>query len=294
MLSLLRQPNLSLEDVKDYRYSTVSGIFMPASKILIGTGGSISDAALYESGDLNFDFTNGVGENGLDTGAEAANQWYALYAVPKAGTKQYTLRASIQAPIQSGGTGPTGFPKHRYLGIFRNGTNTYSSLSSHTPNDITLFTKTKNVMNFTGYNDTNGGQYPQATRHNGVTLFVANTAVNGVLLDTSNNSYVGFSGISPAASAKLPYRVGIFGFKHYINSVTNTALLSVTDFGGNDRSLYAMPLETVVNSFNIYVELQFSLIDWHVALRSVHAANPNVNRGLLLQKFIDPFTVGGI
>ncbi len=82
------------------------------------------DGKLREStGDLVWSFTNGVGPLGLDVGAEAANTWYYLYAVPNAGNDdQFTVVASISAPTQVGGTGPVGYATARFVGSVKNGT----------------------------------------------------------------------------------------------------------------------------------------------------------------------------
>ncbi|MGE3682386.1 MAG: hypothetical protein AB7G93_11730 [Bdellovibrionales bacterium] len=134
------------EQVADYKYQSASQVLMPGSKIAIGTSGLIADATIYQSGDLVFDFANGTGSNGLDTGAEAPNQWYALYAVPGVGTA-YILKATTRDPITQ--PGPAGFTKWRYLGVFKNG----ADLSSG-QNDIARFGKVGPILNF--WNPTNG------------------------------------------------------------------------------------------------------------------------------------------
>lgn len=293
-LTLLKPQGLTFEDVKDFRYAGVSSILMPSSKILIGTQGKIDDAVLYESANLTFDFGNGIGDNGLDAGVEASNQWYALYAVPKAGTKQYVLKASANAPHAAGGTGPSGFTKYRYLGIFRNGPNVYNSLAEHNSNDICIFTKNKNHISFQGYHTTGGGLYPKAQTHTGVSMFIANTSTNTVMLDRGNGDYLGFTGNSPAGAAKLPYIFGRYRFAHYMNVTTNSATIIIRDSGGNDRDYIPLVLESISNTFHITFDVEFSSTNWQTVIYSNHAANNNMNRGLLLQGFEDPFTVGGI
>lgn len=120
------------ERIEDFVWTSASQITQPASSIFI-------DGDLYSNtGSLVFDFANGTGDNGLDTGAEAANQWYALYAVPGTGGT-YKLKASVSLPVEAGGSGPTGFPKYRYLGLFRNGDGASGSI----PNDILKFTRSE-------------------------------------------------------------------------------------------------------------------------------------------------------
>lgn len=72
--------------------------------------------------DLVWDFANGTGDLGLDTGIEAANTWYYLYAVPDDGDDDaFTVIASTGSPAQAGGAGPAGYAVHRFVGSFRNG-----------------------------------------------------------------------------------------------------------------------------------------------------------------------------
>jgi len=56
------------------------------------------------------------GLGGLDTGSEAADTWYYVYAVPGATSGTFELMASVTDPA----TGPTGYPVFRYLGFVRN------------------------------------------------------------------------------------------------------------------------------------------------------------------------------
>lgn len=76
----------------------------------------MEDGTLRSSGTRTFDFANGVANDGLDTGAEAANTWYYLYAVPR-DEGAFGLRASVTTPA---GGGPTGYVNWKYLGAFRN------------------------------------------------------------------------------------------------------------------------------------------------------------------------------
>ena len=109
---LVKNPNaLFKEIVNDFRYVDHKSILMPASKILIGSANTLDDAALYSSPDLTMDLTFGAANLGLDTGTEAQDQWYAVYAVPGA-NGQYGLRFSANPPPQAGGSGPSGFSKY--------------------------------------------------------------------------------------------------------------------------------------------------------------------------------------
>src|SRR3989338_1389900 len=131
---------LTGEQIADYQFQSISQVLMRSSKIGIGTGGILDDGALYQSGNLIFDFANGTGDNGLDTGAEAPNQWYALYAVPGVGTA-YVLKATTRHPVTQ--PGPAGFTKWKYLGLFKNG----QDLSAG-QNDIARFAKSGHILNF--------------------------------------------------------------------------------------------------------------------------------------------------
>lgn len=136
------------EDVKDFEFLSVSQIKMPASSILIGNSGTLAGAKIYTSADMNFDFANGTGDNGLDTGSETAWQWYALYAVPSG--SGYVLKATIRNPITQ--PGPTGYTQWRYLGLFRNGQSTSAT------SDIARFFKLGSRLYFhTSFNSGSHG-----------------------------------------------------------------------------------------------------------------------------------------
>lgn len=105
----------SPEYIADFLWTSVSQITLPASSI------NINGTVYTEAGDTVFDFANGTGDNGLDTGTEANDTWYFLYAVPDGGG--YILKASVTRPLEHGGAGPTGETEFRYLGCFRNGDN---------------------------------------------------------------------------------------------------------------------------------------------------------------------------
>lgn len=124
------------ESVKDFVWTSNSQITLPASTVEI-------NGSLYSSNDLVFDFANGTGDNGLDTGVEAAGVWYALYAVPGTGTA-YKLKASANLPVEAGGAGPVGFPNYRYLGLFINGINSGGGATNTT--DIVRFSKSGDTI----------------------------------------------------------------------------------------------------------------------------------------------------
>jgi hypothetical protein len=71
----------------------------------------------YFTDTLAWNFSNGIGDLGLDTGAEASSTWYYMYAVPKNGDDdQLSIRASVRPPT----LGPTGYSNWKHLGAFRN------------------------------------------------------------------------------------------------------------------------------------------------------------------------------
>jgi len=114
------QENLGAEDlINDFIWQSDDQILMPGSSMKIGDGGGFANSVFRTAGDLVFDFANGTGDNGLDTGAEANNSYYALYAIPD-GAAAYKLVASNVSPEVGG---PVGSTQYRYLGLFRNGGN---------------------------------------------------------------------------------------------------------------------------------------------------------------------------
>lgn len=129
-----------LEDIKDFQWIDVQTIRLPASSIRIGS-------TVYTAADINWSFANGTGDNGLDTGAEAASQWYALYAVPNSTNTAYILKATTRHPISA--PGPSGYSNYRYLGLFRNG-QYYNSNTT----DIAQFFKVGPIIQF--WNASNG------------------------------------------------------------------------------------------------------------------------------------------
>ena len=81
-----------------------------------------SDGKVRRTGtELTWDFATGVGPLGLDSGVEAADTWYFMYAMPDPiDDTQFTVVASTSTPLHVGGLGPSGFAVHRYLGSFFN------------------------------------------------------------------------------------------------------------------------------------------------------------------------------
>lgn len=170
MLNLLKSQGL--ENVADFKYLSATQIQMPSSKILIGTGGSLDNASVYQSGSLTFDVANGSGDNGFDTGTVANNQWYALYAVPGVGSA-YILKATTRHPISS--PGPAGYSKWRYLGIFRAG------YSSNVPaSSIVAFGKSGAKYSF--WNPSNANAY-------GISLVGSSGPVNAVSASITTMTY---------------------------------------------------------------------------------------------------------
>lgn len=196
--------NIFTEQIADYQFQSISQILMPSSKIAIGTNGLLDDATIYQSGNLVFDFANGVGDNGLDTGAEAPNQWYALYAVPGVGTN-YILKATARQPVSQ--PGPSGFTKWRYLGIFRNGQDTASG-----QNDIARFAKSGHIFNM--WNPSNSN-------------------MTGIRYDGSSGPTTSFStsfnpvyGMSGGSGKNLPFNGARYGWTLTHNSSGGSAVLA--------------------------------------------------------------------
>ena len=294
MIKVKRVLQNQLERVEDFRYVDHKSILMPASKILIGTGNTLEDADIYESTvDLTMDLTFGATNLGLDTGTEAQDQWYAVYAVP-GNNGSYGLRFSTNAPPQAGGAGPTGFTKYRYLGLVRNGGNAYDATNSnYGRGDIVRFTKTKNKTYYHGFHTTNGGAYPVAPYAQGINLYIANTATNNVMLNVDTATYIGLSGLSPNNTPKIPYRLGVFGFHMVVNPGASNS----------SATIYDNTVSNVINYFNasqpsnstsilgVHFEYQFSPDTFSTAIRSETNNNANCSRGLWLEFYQDPYIV---
>jgi hypothetical protein len=125
---------VAVEYIADFVYASATQISLPASKIRINN-------ILYENNTSTvFDFANGTGDNGLDTGSETTNTWYFLYAIPD--TPNFILKASTATPVEYGGAGPSGEAEFRYLGCFRNGDNNTAT------GDILRFVKAGPKMGF--------------------------------------------------------------------------------------------------------------------------------------------------
>ena len=76
----------------------------------------LNDGVRYQAASpLALDLTVS-GRGGLDTGSEAPNTWYYVYAVPSTTSGLFEILCSATPPP----TGPTGYATWRYLGAFRN------------------------------------------------------------------------------------------------------------------------------------------------------------------------------
>ena len=90
-------------------------------RIRPGTLGFPDGKVRRSTAELTWDFANGNGPLGLDTGAEATDTRYYVYAVPDPGDDtRFTAVASTNVPLHGGGAGPSGYAVHRYLGSFFN------------------------------------------------------------------------------------------------------------------------------------------------------------------------------
>lgn len=90
-------------------------------QVLPGTLGFSDGIVRRNTTALTWDFAAGTGPLGLDTGAEAADTWYYIYAIPDpSDDSQFSAVASANSPTQIGGSGPTAFGVHRFLGSFKN------------------------------------------------------------------------------------------------------------------------------------------------------------------------------
>lgn len=292
MLALRRNTELAAESVADFKYDTFQSILMPALKILIGTQGSLADAVLYESGALTFSFANGTGANGLDAGVEASSQWYALYAVPNASNSGYMLKASTSAPHAAGGSGPVGFTKYRYLGLFRNGTNHWDATnSSYGLGDIARFTKSGQQLTFQSFSSNNGGSFGAISGMFGLVLFVANSAVDGTVVDFGNANYFGFAGANPQGGVKLPYRDALM--RYCYQAVNSPAWIEFRDSGGgNIRMYHTAPIINTVPRGIFWHQNLAADPTWAPLLQTKINGNPNVSRCLLLEVIIDPYVLG--
>lgn len=196
--------NIFTEQIADYQFQSASQILMPGSKIAIGTNGLMDDATIFQSGNLSFDFANGTGNNGLDTGAEAPNQWYALYAAPGVGTN-YILKATARHPILQ--PGPSGFTKWRYLGLFKNGQDTASG-----QNDIARFAKSGYILNF--WNPVNSNM--TGIRYDG----------SGGPTQSFSTSFNPVYGMSGGSGKNLPFDGARYGWTLTHNSSGGSAVLA--------------------------------------------------------------------
>lgn len=282
------------ERSQDFRYASHQSILLPAGSLFIGTQGSLIDAELFSAGDLTWSFANGTGDNGLDAGVEANSTWYALYAVPNAAGTAYMLKASTNPPHSAGGTGPTGYSRYRYLGVFRNGGNTWDATNgSYGQGDIVRFAKVDKRIDFHGFHTNNGGLSPSAVFGKGVVQYVANTSTNNTMIDVNNANYIGFTGNNPQGAAKLPYRRGLYGFQMVVNPGNSTSSMVLRDADGvNNRCVYGAT--TTANSQNFWTvlaHLQFSPDDFATVLRTEANNNANCSRILYLDSMVDPYII---
>lgn len=283
------------ESIADYRYVDFKSIMLPASKILIGTANTLDDAQLFTSTiDLTMDLTLGAANLGLDTGTEAQDQWYAVYAVP--GTNgSYGLRFSANAPPQAGGPGPVGFTRYRYLGLIKNGTNGYDGTnSSFGRGDIARFVKNGNYIEFRSLNSTNGAVYPSASGTHGLSIFIANTTTNGTIFDGSNASNFGFSGLNVAGGCKLPYQAAKYIMEGQVNGTYTNGYIRRTDSAANDRQYIPMTnLVSLMRSCQFVVSFLPNAFTatWDEFIRMEISGNPNISRILLVSALEDPYIV---
>jgi hypothetical protein len=292
---LVRNPIALLDEkVNDFQYLDHKSIRVPSSRILIGTANTLEDAALYYSlTDLTMDLTLGAVNLGLDTGAEAQDQWYAVYAVPGS-NGSYGLRFSANAPYQAGGSGPVGFTKYRYLGLVRNGGNFWDATNnSYGRGDIVHFVKQQRETYFQAFHTNNGGLYPVVPGFQHIMLGVSNTSTNGVVFNVTIAGNVGFTGLSANGAAKLPYRhvPYLFGCGVNANSVVS---MIFEDDSGNSRHAILSGSNSGASLWGCEGWQNFSINDnWVAAIRLNNNANSNVSRFIGFRAMRDPYILGG-
>ena len=283
-----------VENLADYQYASHQSITLPASSILIGDGNTLNNAVLYtNTSSTTFSFANGTGNNGLDTGAEANNQWYALYAVPITGTSNFMLKASVNPPPQAGGAGPVGFTKYRYLGLFRNGTNGYDATNnSYGQGDIVKFTKFKRQIDWQSFNSTNGGLFPAVNGIPGIIVFVANTAVDSVVVDYAVSTTYGFTGTNPSGGARLPYANIMYRFCHQCNTAQSTQT-ELTDNVNNIRAVFTSPMSlgNITPRGIFWHQYMPGEATWASSLISRVSGNPNISRVFAVEAMVDPYII---
>jgi hypothetical protein len=99
-------------------YSSASAVAIQAAPGASGTlQVTLSDGQKYTAASPLSVSLAASGRGGLDTGSEASNQWYYVFAVPPATVGgSFACVASASPPS----TGPTGFTGWKYLGAIRN------------------------------------------------------------------------------------------------------------------------------------------------------------------------------
>jgi hypothetical protein len=212
----------------------------------------MNDGAVRQhTGTLTFDFTNGVANLGLDTGVEAANTWYYLYAVPL-GVEDFTLRASTTSPTS--GSGPSGFTSWKYLGAFRNDAS--SNILQFYQAGAAYFTYAK------AQGGVSLGTALQAFPTN-VTMLVPETAVSAIALaslfhDAGTNSnvhgdlYVDYPGVTVS---DVFHTVSIPN----VGSAPTAEQLSIPTPGSPKRILY----RSRSDGTSIFSNQAFGTMGWH-------------------------------
>lgn len=248
------------EDIKDFVWTSVSQITLPSSVIEIG-------GEFYTAGNLVFDFANGTGNNGLDTGAETSNRWYALYAVPLSSTA-YMLKASANLPAEAGGSGPSGFSEYRYLGLFRNGDNAGAG------SDILRFVKSRDSFGFNNIT-TGAGVVPYT---------------GGLILYNATSTSSSYSATSGMSATDLP-----FSRSNYLFAVAANYQMSPATERSSMRVTVGGSMSLAVGVSNIDSASCGGLIASVIDTTAVTAVTqnwsgvaPNVNHVIALKFWIDP------
>ena len=98
----------------------------------------MNDGNFYDgdASELTFSFGNANGNLGLDTGSEASDTWYYLYAIPNGST--FSIIASTRSPLD-GTPGPVGHSTYKYVGSFYNNSTSVITEFTHTGENKILF-----------------------------------------------------------------------------------------------------------------------------------------------------------
>ncbi len=245
---------IAVEYIPDFVYTSATQISLPPAKIRIKD-------VLYENTTTTvFDFANGTGDNGLDTGAEATNTWYFLYAVPD--SPNFILKASLATPVEYGGDGPDGAAEFRYLGCFRNGDNNTAT------GDILRFVKTGAKMGFLNRSAASSIDFMGIKL---ATAAAATTVNYTVALGTGatdlpfDNTFYTIQGGDDSTS----------GFSRLLSKDAAVARLQVF---GYMSGLSGSQFSNAAHEFHIHAA--------HSA--SLHCEGSSANRALFLAGFVDP------